>query len=193
MAKSPRENKRTSKPVQRDWTSIKLYSVTAIVCVGIIAGAAVSSMNASRWVDAVKVFDYKGGSHLAEAITYKENPPVGGEHFAAWQNCGFYDAPVRNEHAVHSLEHGAVWLSYRPDLPADQIADLAGYTQRSPYVLVSPLVSQEADVVATAWNRQLVMDGTGDDRIGLFVTEFASGPQTPEQGAACWGGVGSPR
>ena len=45
-------------------------------------------------------------------------PPVAGEHNAAWQNCtgNVYDAPIANEHAVHSLEHGAIWITYRPDL-----------------------------------------------------------------------------
>jgi hypothetical protein len=193
MPKTPRTDNRKAPKKNRDWGAIKLYSITALVCVGIIAGAAFSRINADRWIEAVKVFEYKGGTHLAEAITYKENPPVGGEHFAAWQNCGFYDVPVRNEHAVHSMEHGAVWLTYRPGLPLDQVAKLAQYVQRSPYVLVSPVAGQTDDVVASAWNRQLVMDGADDDRIALFVSEFASGPQTPEPGAACWAGVGTPK
>jgi hypothetical protein len=193
MAKSPKTDNRKAPKKQRDWGAIKLYGATAVAMVAIIAGAAFSRINADRWIDAVKVFDYKGATHLAEDITYKEIPAVGGDHFAAWQNCGFYDVPVRNEHAVHSMEHGAVWLTYRPGLPADQVAELAGYVQRSPYVLVSPVAGQTDDVVATAWNRQLVMDGAGDDRIALFVSEFASGPQTPEPGAPCWSGVGTPK
>jgi hypothetical protein len=138
------------------------------------------------------VYNYKSVTHLAEEVTYKEIPAVGGDHFAAWQNCGFYTEPVRNEHAVHSLEHGAVWISYRPGLATEEIIKLSGYVQRSPYILVSPVAGQKADVVLTAWNRQLVMDGPDDKRIPLFISEFVSGPQTPEPGAACWGGVGNP-
>ena len=43
-------------------------------------------------------------------------PPAFGAHLGAWQNCGIYDQPVEVGHALHSLEHGAVWLTYSPDL-----------------------------------------------------------------------------
>src|ERR1051325_4821995 len=65
--------------------------------------------------------NYPAGQHLAGKIDYQESPPVGGAHNVVWQNCGIYSTPIHNEHAVHSLEHGAVWITYRPDLPADQV------------------------------------------------------------------------
>ena len=50
---------------------------------------------------------------------------MGGEHFAAWLDCGVYDAPVPDEVAVHDLEHGAVWITYDADaLDAEQVAAL---------------------------------------------------------------------
>ncbi len=58
-----------------------------------------------------------GAQHLEEPVTYTENPPVGGVHNPVWQNCGYYAAPIPNETAVHSLEHGAIWITYQPDLP----------------------------------------------------------------------------
>jgi hypothetical protein len=53
----------------------------------------------------------QGGKHTAGEVDYAQNPPVGGAHNPVWQNCGFYDKPIRDESAVHSLEHGAVWTS----------------------------------------------------------------------------------
>lgn len=41
-------------------------------------------------------------------VDYERTPPTNGDHDPLWQNCGFYEEPVRDEHAVHSLDHGAV-------------------------------------------------------------------------------------
>ena len=47
---------------------------------------------------------------------------MGGDHWNAWQNCGVYTEPVTHEFAVHSLEHGAVWIAYDDGLPDEQVA-----------------------------------------------------------------------
>lgn len=118
-------------------------------------------------------------------------PPLGGDHDAVWQNCGFYSEPVRNENAVHSLEHGAVWLTYRPDLPADQVTTLERLAQENSYLLVSPYEDLAAPVVATAWGIQLELESVDDERLMPFVVRYLQGEQTPEPGAACEGGVGA--
>src|SRR5207248_375053 len=64
--------------------------------------------------------------HVRTPVSYAQNPPVGGNHAALWQNCGFYSSPVANENAVHSLEHGAVWITYRPGLGGRQVDVLRG-------------------------------------------------------------------
>ncbi|CAG0935931.1 hypothetical protein TFLX_04785 [Thermoflexales bacterium] len=123
---------------------------------------------------------------------YVQTPPAGGVHSAAWQNCGFYDQPVRNELAVHSLEHGAVWLTYRPDLPAAAIETLRGLARGHSHVLVSPYPDLPSPVVATAWEVQLPVDDATDPRLATFISRYEQGPQTPEPGAICTGGTGTP-
>jgi hypothetical protein len=126
------------------------------------------------------------------AVTYDLVPPVGGNHNPAWQNCGFYSEPIGTEFGVHSLEHGAVWITHRPDLPEDQVDALRDRTARS-YVLVSPWEGElPAPVVASAWGKQLPLESATDPALAQFVDFFAQGPQTPEPGAACGGGVGNP-
>ncbi|MEZ0164650.1 DUF3105 domain-containing protein [Kineococcus sp. LSe6-4] len=141
---------------------------------------------------AVQVFDYQGGQHVQGAVQYAENPPVGGEHQNAWLNCGVYDAPVPNENAVHSLEHGAVWITYRPDLPADQVEELRSTVAGDPYTLLSPYEGLPAPVVLSAWNHQLPVQSADDPRIGAFLAKYVQGAQTPEPGALCSNGVGTP-
>ncbi len=118
--------------------------------------------------------------------------PVGGTHSSVWQNCGIYDQPVRNENAVHSLEHGAVWLAYRPDLPAAAVDTLRNLARGHDHVLLAPYPNLPQAVVATAWGLQLPVEDASDPRLPLFVTRYENGPQTPEPGAVCSGGTGSP-
>ena len=130
--------------------------------------------------------------HTKAPVSYQQVPPVGGKHDPVWQNCDFYSEPVRNENAVHSLEHGAVWITYDPDLPRDQIAELRDLVSGQTYLLVSPFpnLPDDAPIVASAWGKQLRLDGADDPNLQRFVVAYRQGPQTPEPGAVCTGGTG---
>jgi hypothetical protein len=105
------------------------------------------------------------------------------------QNCGFYSEPVRNETAVHSMEHGAVWITYRPGLPTEQVDKLRELATSKTYVLVSPYPDLPAPVVASAWGNQLRLDSAEDPHLKQIVATFRQGPQTPEPGTPCTGGT----
>lgn len=135
---------------------------------------------------------FPANMHVNGTVAYAQSPPVGGEHAANWQNCGIYDEPVRNETAVHALEHGAVWIAYRPDLPADQVEALRGLVRGRSYTLLSPYPDLDTPVAASAWGVQLKVDSASDERLGRFIAKYRQGQQTPEPGASCVGGVGSP-
>jgi hypothetical protein len=130
--------------------------------------------------------------HTETPVTYAQTPPVGGIHNPVWQNCGIYDAPIANENGVHTLEHGAVWITYRPDLPAASVEQLRSLVRGRPYTLLSPYPELPAAVVASAWGLQVQVDDAGDTRLERFVSSYAQGPQTPEPGASCFGGIGQP-
>ncbi|MCL1600411.1 MAG: DUF3105 domain-containing protein, partial [Actinomycetia bacterium] len=119
--------------------------------------------------------------------------PAGGPHDAVWQNCGYYSEEFRSENAVHSLEHGAVWISYNPSLADDDVRTLRGFVSRSEKVLVSPVSGQDAPIIVTAWATQLEIDDVSDTRLGQFVNEFTGARSAPEPGGRCNGGVGQPQ
>lgn len=129
-----------------------------------------------------------------EGIEYPESdlPPVGGIHNPVWQNCGIYEEPLDTEHVIHSLEHGAVWLTYQPDLPAEDVADLQDLVREESFVILSPYPGLRSPVVLTAWGIQLEVDSADDSRVGEFVERYQQGPQTPELGAVCVNGTGTP-
>lgn len=119
--------------------------------------------------------------------------PAGGAHNATPQNCGFYDEAVATENVVHSLEHGAVWISYDPSMGDDFAQDMRRYVSRTDKVLVSPVAGQQSPIIATAWGRQLSVDDPDDPRISQFANEFESAQSAPEPSGGCRGGVGQPQ
>lgn len=133
-----------------------------------------------------------GGQHVTGAIPYDQVPPVGGPHDPVWQNCGIYTTAIRSENGVHSMEHGAVWITYQPDLPADQITALQNALRGQPYLLLSPFADLPAPVVASAWGAQVKLTGASDPRLAQFVSRWRNGAYTPERGAPCTGGLGTP-
>ncbi|WP_214326761.1 DUF3105 domain-containing protein [Nonomuraea sediminis] len=141
-------------------------------------------------LDAVANYNYKAGEHVWNPVQYKETPPVGGQHNNYWQACAVYDKPIHNEHGVHSLEHGAVWITYRPDLAKDKVAALkkvATSTGQQDYMLVSPYPGLPSPVVASSWGHQLKLDDPEDPRLPAFIKKFQNGKDTPEPGAICGG------
>jgi hypothetical protein len=168
----------------------------ALAVVGVVALATYQTVQqrAARTapIQNVQTFADPGAGHVTAPVTYDVTPPVGGPHYAEWQNCGIYDQPIPNENAVHSLEHGAVWITYRPDLPADQVVRLRTLVRGRSYALLSPYPDLPAPVVASAWGLQLRVENAGDERLGRFLVKYMQGPQTPEPGAVCYAGVGAP-
>ena len=141
-------------------------------------------------VEGVQVFQEPIAGHTVMQMDYNPLPPVGGPHRAEWQNCGIYDQPVQAENAVHSLEHGAVWITYQPDLATDEVNKLKDAIRGNGYALLSPASNLPAPIVASAWRVQLRLTTVADPRLAEFVSKYAAGPQAPEPGAACSGGVG---
>lgn len=141
---------------------------------------------------AVTTANYPAGQHVTGTINYLESPPIGGTHNVVWQNCGIYNVPIHNEHAVHSLEHGAVWITYRPDLASAQV-DMLRSVADDDFMLLSPYAGLPAPVVASAWNHQIKLDSADDPRLAAFIREYKNNPQsTPEFGAPCAGGTSAP-
>lgn len=139
-------------------------------------------------------------THVPGPVSYQVLPPVGGPHNPIWMNAGVYTQPVPSERAVHLMEHGAVWITYRPDLASDQVAALTAFVakqslipeatvsaqQANRYVVMSPWkdASLPAPVVISAWGYQLQVQDAADPRLQTFVDTFRqSRKYSPEYGS----------
>jgi hypothetical protein len=176
--------------------SRRTYLIVGVVIVVFVAGfialAVLDARQQSGAPDDVRTYDVgPAGKHTEGEVDYDQSPPVGGAHNPVWQNCGYYDKPIRDENAMHSLEHGAVWITYSPDLPQDQVDELRGIAESQSYVLVSPYpdLPSNTPVVASAWGKQVGLSGADDPDLESFIQAYQQGPQTPEPGAVCTGGT----
>ncbi len=176
-----------------------IYGVAAVVALAVILGTvfAIRSAQDDRDsvagaaegdIEGVQQFGELSSNHVEGDVEYPQSPPVGGDHNEQWLNCGVYTEPVPNIYVVHSLEHGAVWLSYRPGLDAEQVGRLEDLAAGNDFTVVSPYEDQDSPVVATAWGLQLELESAQDPRLPAFVEKYVQGPQTQENGI-CFNGV----
>ena len=138
-------------------------------------------------IPGVQAFTGLAQDHVTTTVNYPQTPPVGGPHDPVPQTCGVYTDQIKNEHGVHSLEHGAVWITYQPSLPGDQITYLQNLTKQSDHRLLSPYPGIDSPVIITAWGYQLRLDNANDPRLMQFIQKYEQGPTTPELGAECVG------
>lgn len=166
---------------------------TILFILGVV-GVIVWNSWSNRPVDIEGLQEFRNltAGHRETAVNYEESPPVGGPHYPVWQNCGAYDQPIRNEMGVHSMEHGAVWITYRPDLPTDEVAKLRDLVRPNTYRLLTPYPDLPSPIVVSAWGYQLRLESADDQRLSQFIRQYEQGPNTPELGATCSSGVDRP-
>ena len=149
---------------------------TVVFTVLIIGIVAINSGNNSAIlngdIEGVEVFPRPAPSHVNDPVSYEQSPPVGGPHYSVWQQCGVYTEPLFDEYAVHSLEHGAVWITYQPDLDAEQVTALQDITRRSTHRLLSPYPGIDSPIILSAWGYQPGREMHYDVRLKQFNQKY---------------------
>ncbi|MEU1272218.1 DUF3105 domain-containing protein [Streptomyces sp. NPDC005799] len=130
-------------------------------------------------------------NHVSGTVSYPMHPPVGGNHNPVWLNCNgnVYTKAVKDENAVHALEHGAVWVTYTDKAKKSDVDTLAAKVKQTPYSLMSPYTNQTSPIELTAWGHQLGVTSADDPKVAKFLETYVQGKQTPEPGASCTGGT----
>ena len=186
-----------SKP--KPWGLIAMTVVVVLFAAGVIGYALVkvneagentpeAKVEAAASIQGVLVKEYQGGVHNDGPIRYAETPPIGGEHANAWADCTgtVYPNPIRPQNAVHSLEHGAIWITYRPDLAADQVETLRKKVDGVEQMLMSPYPGLKSAISLQAWGHQLAVDNASDERIDEFIDDLRLNPaNAPEPNGTC--------
>lgn len=173
-----------------NWKTVGIWG-GGILVVGLLTAVVVTGLGSGERPEApegTQSFTVTDRTHTDANIDYEQDPPVGGPHNPVWLECGFYPFEVPEENAVHSLEHGVVWITYRPGVSQDDLDTLAGLS-RNAETIVSQRSSQDSPIIATAWGNQLRLDSADDDRLDQFLDAFRDAPTSPESLASCRGGI----
>ena len=171
-------------------SGFSMVSVAVPVAVAVAAMLVISACSADpeEQVEAdlvsVVIADRLSSGHQEGPVAYETSPPLGGDHAGIWQDCGFYTSPILDETAVHSMEHGAVWLAYEPSLDDPGLEEFAGNHR----LVIAPYPGLNGPLVATAWGAQIALTGSDDPRLDLFLAEFTDRDVAPEPGGPCTGG-----
>lgn len=194
---SKKQQRRSAQRRSRLWAgAIRAAAILAAVLAGLMIVVFLISSNeeagTAEQIEGVQSFPNLERGHTTQPVSYDQNPPVGGPHNPAWQNCGVYTQPVANENAVHSLEHGAIWITYQPGLPDAELQKLQTLARQSGYRLLSPHPDLPAPIMLSAWSYQLQVEQADDPRLTDFIQKYEQNPQGPEPGAPCTGGAGQP-
>jgi hypothetical protein len=167
--------------------------VLVVTVVVISTGPQVFSADSPSDIAGVTTYEYAAGrQHVQTPVTYTEAPPVGGPHDPYWADCTgtVYTVDIRHENAVHSLEHGAVWITYNPDqVSQSDIDTLAALVDGQPGRMLSPYAGQDSAISLQSWNHHLEVDSAGDKRIKQFADLMTFNSEVdghyPEIGASC--------
>lgn len=182
---------------QRPWGLIAASLAVVVFAAAVITYAVVQvnranaeKVQSAAQIDGIQSFDYgKGQGHVPTPVDYAESPPVGGDHDVVWADCtgSVYEVDIRNENAVHAMEHGGLWITYDPErVSSDDVAILAALVDGTSGRMLSPRPGLDSPVSLQAWNNQLKVDSVADPRIAQFADLFTfNADSTPELGATC--------
>ena len=166
------------------WAVVIGAGVIALVVFAIFAlgGSGFDSSEDPLLGDEVEIGQANHVQTLAQMEIVPGLPPAGGPHFLVPLNPGIYDSPVSDGGAVHSLEHGMVWISYNPDLvDEEQVAALRAVAEKFDNdVLLSPRPGNAMPVAAVSWGRLLRLDDVHAELLGEFVVTNRN--RSPEPG-----------
>lgn len=110
---------------------------------------------------------------------YNSNPPTNGPMYDEVAGAGIHDQEVADEKVVHSMEHGAAVVWYKPDLPKEDIERITqAFNGVSGKKVMLPRQDMATPIVLTSWGRLLKLESIDEGKIKEFiVTNEDRGPE----------------
>ena len=153
-SKSQEKEEMRQRAVRRNVNKKILYWVIGLV---ILAGIIylLSGARQPAGEDFSQAFPEEGRDHVSTEtlISYSTNPPTSGPHWDVPLADRIYSEEKPDAAAVHSLEHGRVWISYQPDIPEEAVEKLESLLRGREAIILSPRPGNDTDIALVAWTR----------------------------------------
>ena len=102
-------------------------------------------------------------------VKYTTNPPTSGPHYPIPEAWGIKTSPVMDEYAVHSLEHGSVWITYQPDnISSTDLDQLKLIANKYARIILSPRPANDSYISLVSWGRTQKFNKMDSNLINLF-------------------------
>lgn len=174
---------RLNQAVRRERLKILVRVGLVIIVLVVIAGIGMwYSRRTSRNLPGVMYPD-QGQEHvpLGEAHEYNSNPPTSGWHHGTPAEWGIYKEEIADQILLHNLEHGGVWISYKPDISGDVKEKLESFYEKyGRKIIVTPRSANDADIVLGAWTHldKFSASEYSEERVEKFIKAFRNkGPE----------------
>jgi hypothetical protein len=169
--------------MERNYKQIILILVITFSVVGLIVwiairadnknAAYVAPTNTAKLDPVGQVFENLGQTHIKIGEShspYNSNPPTSGPHYVDPADWGVYDKPLVDEQAVHNLEHGGIWISYKEidDQTKENLKKIAKSNSGS--VIMSPRDANDSKIILASWTRLEKLDTYDEAKILDFIS-----------------------
>lgn len=133
------------------WIGGSVFVVAGIIWLGIVIA------KKTTIVPPGQTYEDLGQQHitLQDALPreYNSNPPSSGAHYASPANWGIYDYEVHDRLFIHNLEHGGIWIAYKPSVSPEVVTELKAIADGfgGLKIVMAPRSANDADVAVVAW------------------------------------------
>ena len=180
----------------RNVSKVKSVLILALIAIAIFGGVywligKNRQTTGEKKIYAVQISD-QGRAHIdvgAPHPEYNSNPPTSGWHYEKEADKGVSKKQLPDEQLIHNLEHGYIWISYRPDAASEVVKQLENFYGFGKKIIVEPRKENDKLIAIAAWNWLDKFDPSSSDslddaelkRIGDFIDKYIN--QGPEPNA----------
>ncbi|HSI20692.1 MAG TPA: DUF3105 domain-containing protein [Verrucomicrobiae bacterium] len=147
--------------------------VLCIALIGLAVWATMRQPKEELIAEIGDTFEIQGQQHIevgAAHDPYNSNPPTSGPHYVTPSAPGIYDTELADETLVHNLEHGYVWISYKPgSVDEETIKNIANLARPYTKVIVTARSANDTPIAVASWGKLLKLDSYDQLKIKSFI------------------------